>query len=72
VLDRKALEAQACERYAVLKEGSRGLFPLASPGAATAIRSSFQQSSARTRIAATGSYSRQRDQSNRNAIRESV
>jgi len=72
VLDRTALEAQSCECYAVLKKGFRGLFPLESPGAVSALRSSFQQSNAGTRIPATGSYSRQRDQSNWNAIRESA
>jgi CRP-like cAMP-binding protein len=71
VLDRTALEAQSCECYPVLKEGPRGLFPLESPGPVIAPRSSFQQSNVGTRIPAAGSYGRQRDQSNRNAIQES-
>ena len=72
VLDRTALEAQACRCYAALKKGSPWLVSAESRNAVTALRSSSQQSDARTRIPATGSYSRRRDQSNRNAVRESA
>jgi CRP-like cAMP-binding protein len=57
VLDRAALEAQACECYAMLRERSLGVLPVESPTAVTVVRRQVLQRRTRYATSAASSVS---------------